>query len=151
MVLMFIGCAPASMGGGITTGTFSVIGLMLSSYARNRNRVQAFGRYISPNTVRRAGAVLAISVGLVMLITFLILLTHPGMRVDMALFEVVSAFATCGLSLGVTGELNQFGRVLIALMMFWGRLGALTIVIAVSQVNPTPQLVSYPEESILIG
>ncbi len=151
LVLMFIGCAPASMGGGITTGTFSVIGLMLSGYARNHDYTQAFGRRISANTVRRAGAVLAISVGLVMLSTFLILLTHPTLRLDMALFEVVSAFATCGLSLGVTGELNEFGRLIIALMMFWGRLGALTIVIAVSQVHPTPQLVSYPEESILIG
>jgi trk system potassium uptake protein len=151
MVLMFIGCAPASMGGGITTGTFSVIGLMLLSYARNKDHVEAFNRRISANTVRRAGAVLAISVGLVMLATFLILLTHPHLEVGETLFEVISAFATCGLTLGMTGELNEFGRVIIALMIFWGRLGALTIVIAVSQVSKSTQLVSYPEEPILIG
>jgi trk system potassium uptake protein TrkH len=63
---------------------------------------------------------------------------------------VISAFATCGLSTGFTGELNWFGQLIIVLVMFWGRLGALTIVLALAQQQPRP-LVTYPEESILIG
>lgn len=150
MVLMFIGCAPASMGGGITTGTFSVLGLALNSYARGQNDVVVAKKTVSANTVRRASAVLTISVGLVMLATFLILLTHE-LELSTVLFEVISAFATCGLSLGITGELNQFGRVVIAIMMFWGRLGALTIVMAAAQQQFGHQLVQYPEDQILIG
>lgn len=150
MVLMFIGCAPASMGGGITTGTFSVLGLALNSYVRGQNDVVVAKKTVSVNTVRRASAVLTISVGLVMLATFLILLTHD-LELSAVLFEVISAFATCGLSLGITGELNQFGLIVIATMMFWGRLGALTIVMAAAQQQIGHQLIQYPEDQILIG
>jgi trk system potassium uptake protein TrkH len=66
------------------------------------------------------------------------------------LFEVVSAFATCGLSLAFTSDLNLFGQVVIMLVMFWGRLGALTIVVALAQPR-RPSKVFYPEEQILIG
>jgi trk system potassium uptake protein TrkH len=69
---------------------------------------------------------------------------------DVALFEVVSAFATCGLTLDFTGRLNLFGELVIILMMFWGRLGALTIIVAIAQQQPV-RLVEYPEEQILIG
>ena len=150
MVLMFIGCAPASMGGGITTGTFSVLGLALWNYAKGQTTVQVARRSISVMTVRRASAVLTVSVGLVMLSTFLILLTND-LPLGAVLFEVISAFATCGLSLGLTGQINPFGLVVLCIVMAWGRLGALTIVVAVAQ-NPNPvQLVQYPEEQILIG
>ncbi len=151
MVLMFIGSAPASMGGGITTGTFAVLGITLYNYMRGREAIQFWKREISYATVRRAGSVLTISVGLVMLATFLILATHPEMAVGPVLFEVVSAFATCGLSLGLTGALSNFGQIVIALVMIWGRLGALTIVIAVAQTSRAPQLLRYPEEQLLIG
>ncbi len=150
MVLMFIGSAPASMGGGITTGTFVVLILAVASYARGLPAARV-GRYaIAANTVRRAGAVLTISIGVVVLATWLLLLTHD-FTLNTALFEVISAFATCGLSLGITPELNVFGRIVIMLMMFWGRLGALTIVIALTQQNDPARLVEYPETTILIG
>jgi trk system potassium uptake protein TrkH len=68
-----------------------------------------------------------------------------------ALFEIVSAFATCGLSLGITGSLNGFGLLLIMFMMFWGRLGALTLVVALLQRQSPEQLLEYPEEPVLIG
>lgn len=149
MGLMFIGSAPASMGGGITTGTFVVLTLALINYARGRQQVRFQKRAIGAGTVRRAAAVLTISLGLVFLTSWLILLTHDT-AVNTALFEVISAFATCGLSLGLTGELNWFGRLLIMLMMFWGRLGALTIVVAILQRGQATQLVHYPEETVLI-
>jgi len=65
------------------------------------------------------------------------------------LFEVVSAFATCGLSLGFTSSLSVFGQIMICLVMFWGRLGAITIIVALAQLAP-PRLIAFPEEQILI-
>ncbi len=150
MALMFIGCAPASMGGGITTGTFGVLGLAFWSSVQGRSAVRFRRRSVSNETIRRAAAVLSISLVLVFVATWLILLTHEIQFSD-ALFEVVSALATCGLSMGVTGELNIFGRFIIILMMFWGRLGALTIAVALLQPRSEKQLVEYPEATLLIG
>lgn len=150
IALMFIGCAPASMGGGITTGTFAVLILALASYARGLPTAHVGHFAIATNTVRRAAAVLTIGLGVVILATWLLLMTH-NFSLHAALFEVISAFATCGLSLGVTEELNTFGRIIIMLMMFWGRLGALTIVVALTRHDDRTRLVTYPETTILIG
>jgi trk system potassium uptake protein len=150
MMLMFVGCAPASLGGGITTGTFGVLGLVFWNSVHGRSVVRFRKRSVSPETIGRAAAVLSISLILVFVATWLILFTHD-MPFSDALFEVVSALATCGLSLGVTGDLNTFGRVIIILMMFWGRLGALTIAVALLQTRPEKQLVQYPEATLLIG
>lgn len=150
MLLMFVGCAPASLGGGITTGTFGVLGLVFWNTVRGRNVVRFGRRTVSTETIHRAAAVLSISLFLVFLTTWLLLFTH-NFTFSAALFEVVSALATCGLSLGITGELSLFGRLLIILMMFWGRLGALTIAVALLQIRPEKELVQYPEARLLIG
>jgi trk system potassium uptake protein TrkH len=150
MTLMFIGCPPASMGGGITTGTFAVMAISLWSFARGLPAAQFGGRSLAVGTVRKAAAVLTVSLLLVLLSTWLILMTHD-VPIHVATFEVISAFATCGLSLGFTGELNFFGQLVIIVVMFWGRLGALTIVIALAQQQGKPQPLVFPEEQILIG
>ncbi|MFN8473308.1 MAG: potassium transporter TrkG [Anaerolineae bacterium] len=149
MALMFIGSAPASMGGGITTGTFAVLGIALWSYARGLPDVQVAGRQLTSVAVRRAAAVLSISLAVVVVATWLILVTNKA-PLNVALFEVVSAFATAGLSLSFTSELNRVGLGIIMLMMFWGRLGAITIVAAIAY-RARLQLVSYPEEPVLLG
>jgi trk system potassium uptake protein TrkH len=149
--LMFIGCPPASMGGGVTTGTFAVLSISLWSFARGQPVAQVGGRSLGLGATRKAAAVLTVSLFVVLLATWLILMTHPRATLDQVTFEVVSAFATCGLSLNFTNQLNGFGRVIIMLMMFWGRLGALTIVIALAQQQGRPQPLQYPEEQILIG
>jgi trk system potassium uptake protein TrkH len=150
IALMFIGSGPASMGGGITTGTFAVLTVVMVSYLRGRKQPVIFHRTISAGTVNRATAVLMVSIGIVGLATWLLLLTHP-FQLNLALFEVVSAYATVGLTLGVTPELNDFGRLLIAFVMFWGRLGAMTIMIVLLQRRVNSQLISYPEETLLVG
>jgi trk system potassium uptake protein TrkH len=149
IAMMFIGAAPASMGGGITTGTFAVLMLTLLGYARGLPTPEISGRSISPDPVRKAGAVVTISLFLVMFAAWLILMTHDT-PLNLALFEVVSAFATCGLSLGLTSDLNSFGQGLMIIIMFWGRLGALTIVATLAQ-QRAARRVEYPEEQILIG
>jgi trk system potassium uptake protein TrkH len=148
--LMFIGCPSASMGGGITTGTFAVLAVSLWSYARGLPGPQFAGRSLGQGTVRKAAAVLTVGGLIVGISTWLLMLTHDA-PFAWILFEVVSAFATTGLSLGLTAELNLFGQLLIAAIMFWGRLGALTIIIAIAGRSSSEQLISYPEEQILIG
>lgn len=151
MALMFIGSAPASMGGGITTGTFAVLALALWGYARGQPAATVGGRTIAAMTVRKAAAVLTLSLFVIVTATWLILLTHPTATLDAAVFEVVSAFATCGLTLAFTSELNLFGQLVIVLVMFWGRLGALTVVAALAQLPQRKTLIEYPEEPLLIG
>lgn len=147
--LMFIGTAPASMGGGITTGTLVVLLLALWAFARGREAPHVFGRRLGVGTVRRASAVLTISLFLTIFVTWFLLFTHPGSSLDRVLFEVISAFATCGLSLNYTSNLSVLGQVVISLVMFWGRLGALTIIFALAQLT-VRQPIEYPEEQILI-
>jgi trk system potassium uptake protein len=150
MVLMFIGSAPASMGGGITTGTFSVLMVAVWSFTRGYERVQAGERTISMAMLWRAVTVLVISLGVVLIATWLLLLSQ-NLDFSPALFEVVSAFSTTGLSVGVTGQLDTIGRLLIIAMMFWGRLGAITIMIALLKRGTRERLKQYPEEIVLVG
>jgi trk system potassium uptake protein TrkH len=150
MCLMFIGSAPASMGGGITTGSFSVLTLAMWSFARNYGTVRVGQRSISGSTVWRAIAVLVISLGVVMVAAWLLLLTQD-VTFSAGLFEVISAFSTTGLSLGVTAQLDTFGRLLIIATMFWGRLGAITIMLALLKHSLRQRLVKYPEETVLVG
>lgn len=149
LALMFIGGAPASMGGGITTGTAAVLLIALWSFVQGKPTAQIGGWSIETGTVRRAAAVLTVSLLLVLLATWLILITHTT-TLDAAVFEVVSAFATTGLSLAFTAELNVFGQIVIMVMMFWGRLGALTLVVALAQQRRAAR-VQYPEAPVLIG
>ncbi len=149
MMLMFIGCAPVSMGGGITTGTFTVLILGSFSYIRNHKQIIIMDRSLAEFSMRRAAAVLTVSLGVVGLATWLILMTHPA-TLDQALFEVISAFATCGLTLSFTGQLNGFGQFVIMLVMFWGRLGPLTLLATLGRSTRTTHL-TYPQEDVFLG
>jgi trk system potassium uptake protein TrkH len=147
--LMFVGTAPASMGGGITTGTLIVLTLAMWSYTRRLRSVQISKRQIPADAVRRASAVLLVALLVVTGATWLILLEQPA-PLDDVVFEVVSAFSTTGLSLNYTTQLTSFGLLIIMLCMLWGRLGALTVVAALSEQRP-PERVEYPEERLLLG
>jgi trk system potassium uptake protein TrkH len=147
--LMFIGSAPASMGGGITTGTLIVLSLAMWSYARRLRSVQVRKRTIPVDSVRRASAVLLIALLVISGATWLILFEHPAPLVDVV-FEVVSAFSTTGLTLNYTAQMTSFGLAVIMVCMLWGRLGALTVVAALGAQVP-PERVEYPEERLLLG
>jgi trk system potassium uptake protein TrkH len=150
IALMFIGTAPASTGGGITTGTFVVLLLAVISYARGLDKIRV-GKHSLPSTLLlRAIVVFVISLSLVILATWLLLLSNP-FSLEQSLFEVISAYSTTGLSLGITGGLNTIGRWIIMISMFAGRLGAITIMISLLGRDKGKRLIEYPEESILIG
>jgi len=150
VALMFIGTAPASTGGGITTGTFAVLWLAVISYARGLDKIRV-GKHTLPGALlMRSMVVFVVSFNLVVLATWLILLTNP-FSLDQVLFEVVSAYSTTGLSLGITAGLNTVGRLIIIFTMFAGRLGAITIMISLLGRDRGKKLIDYPEESILVG
>jgi Trk-type K+ transport system membrane component len=96
---------------------------------RRNSTVRVGQRTISGSTVWRAITVLAISLGVVVAVSWLLLLSQD-VSFSAEIFEVVSAFSTTGLSLGITGQLDTFGRLLIIATMFWGRLGAVTTMLA---------------------
>ena len=150
LIWMFIGGAPASMAGGVTSSTVGV--LLISALATAKggnNQAVAFGRSVPRETLNKAVAIMTVSTLLVAVVTIVLSLLNQGDIFALG-FEVVSAFANAGYSLGFTAKLNSWGQALIAFTMFWGRLGPLTIVIALAQ-HERPTLVQYPEESVILG
>lgn len=149
MVFMFIGGAPASMGGGIGLTTVAVVMVTLWNNVQGHPDVRIMGRTLPLETIQKAAAIVTVSVGLVLTVTLSILMFDGGQIVPV-MFEVISAFSNTGYSLGITSHLNQISRGLIIFTMFWGRLGPLTLVVALAQRTRRTQ-VYYPEEKIIIG
>jgi trk system potassium uptake protein TrkH len=148
MVLMFIGAAPGSTGGGVKVTTFAVLYAVVSAVLSGRESVQLRGRRIDPTTVLRAMALICLSLGAVAVVSFVLMLTQ-NISADVLLFEAVSAFGTVGLSLGVTPELTGVGKLSIACLMFIGRVGPLTFLVMIR-----PRRVSaidYPQANVMIG
>jgi trk system potassium uptake protein TrkH len=149
LIWMFIGGAPASMAGGVSSSTVGVLLIAVIATAKGRNAAVGFGRTLPGETIAKAVAIMTVSTILVTLMTLTIALMRGG-SIFAEGFEVVSAFANAGYSLGITADLSNIERFLIAFTMFWGRLGPLTIVIALAE-SAQPALVSYPEEPVILG
>jgi trk system potassium uptake protein TrkH len=149
LVWMFIGGAPASMAGGAGISTVAVVLVTLASSVRGHSTARTFGRTLPMETIFKAVAIMTLSTALVTLVTLILALLHEGDIFPLA-FEVISAFSNTGYSLGMTGSLSQFGRALLIFTMFWGRLGPLTLVVALAQ-RDRQSLIYYPEERIIIG
>jgi trk system potassium uptake protein TrkH len=148
-VWMFIGGAPASMGGGVGISTIAVVLVTLASTVRGHNKARIFERTIPVETIFKAIAVLAVSAILVVLITVMAMLFGQGQLFPIA-FEVVSAFSNTGYSLDVTSDISWIEQLLLIFTMFWGRLGPLTLIVALAQ-RRRQSLIDYPEEKIIIG
>ncbi|OPJ55182.1 TrkH family potassium uptake protein [Alkalithermobacter paradoxus] len=149
MILMFIGGSPASTAGGIKTATIAVLVFAVLALIKGREDVEAFKRRISYTAVNKALAVLAIGLSLVIFVTMGLSLTHQFDFMDI-FFEAISAFGTVGLSLGITSDLSNIGKVFIIFSMFAGRVGALTILLALA-VRQKKSVIRYPEDKILVG
>lgn len=149
MLWMFIGGSPASMAGGVSTSAVAVLLFAVIATARGHDKPMAFKRTIPAETIAKAVAIMTVSTLLVVAITMFLSLSHEG-EIFTVGFEVVSAFSNTGYSLDFTSRLDGFGRFLIAFTMFWGRLGPLTVVIALAQ-RQQPNFVRYPEEPIILG
>jgi len=147
--LMFIGGSPASAAGGIKTVCLAVLLLGVWSTLHGRSQVEVHGRTISDLTVRRAAVVAVVMMSLVSTVTLLLCFTE-NVSIREALFEAASACGTVGLSTGLTPELSVPGRIVIILAMFTGRLGPLTVLIALAGKVSTSRY-SYPPEEVAIG
>ncbi len=148
IVLMFIGASPGSTGGGIKTSTFFVLLQGIKSAATNKSE-KAFHYAIPKDAFRKAAVILLLALGVVTVSTFLFLVLEPSVRLMDALFEMVSAFGTVGLSTGITGTLGVPAKLLSVLMMYIGRLGPLTV--ASLWYFSKGERVSYPEGNLAIG
>lgn len=149
MALMFIGASSGSTGGGIKVTTFAIIIFAFWTVVTNRNDVNIFKRRISWELVNKSLSIVVAALFFIFLIFFLLTFTENA---DMSkiLFETISAFATVGLSANFTPDLSPFGRILITIMMFIGRLGPLTMAFALLNTKKEAK-VRYAEEKILIG
>ena len=148
-VLMFIGAAPTSTAGGVKVTTIAIVALIIWSQLRGRTGVTLFWREVPQPVVLRALTLFALAI-LLVLVGTVTLMVSDGLRLMLALFEVTSAFGTVGLSLNVTPELSTFGKVLISAIMFLGRVGPVTLVVALAS-RQSPQHYALPKEDVAIG
>jgi trk system potassium uptake protein TrkH len=156
ILLMFIGASPGSTGGGIKTCTFGVLLATLYSMIKNRDRVSVFKRTIPKEVVRKSLVVLFLALGWIFAAVILLaaveqrnaaLLDNFFLR---ALFEITSAFGTVGLSTGITSTLSAAGKLIVIFTMFAGRIGPLTLALAIALQHERVAY-TYPEEKIMIG
>ncbi|MCE6992506.1 TrkH family potassium uptake protein [Dyadobacter sp. CY323] len=137
-LLMWIGAAPGSTGGGIKVTTFALATLNILTLARGKDSIEVFGRRISEESVSRALGIISLSLIFLGAAIFMLSITDPDKNLLSLAFETFSAYSTTGLSLGVTPELSQAGRLVIILTMFVGRVGSLTLLVAfVKKAKPT--------------
>lgn len=152
ILLMFVGASPGSTGGGIKTTTFAILIQSVKATLTNNNRVEMFERTLPNVLVVRSIAIVIISLLTVSVALLVMMRLETGKDFLSLMFETVSAFATAGLSLGITAQLTTIGKVMISLVMFIGRVGPLTLVLAVGQnAEVAANRVRYPESKILIG
>ena len=175
LILMFIGASPGSTGGGLITTTFGIIMFYVMVVLRNEKDLVISNRRVPWEVLHRAMAMLIISLIYITVVVFLILMTNEmtsikdmaeailqgsvqggavvhtsNLTLDKVIFEVMSAFATVGVSQGITADLNVFGRILLILTMLIGRVGPLTFMLAFSE-KIKVRSYKYPQENILIG
>lgn len=148
IMMMFIGASPGSVGGGIKTTTVGTVLLAIGAIVRGKKEVVLFEREIDPRSVTKAFTVVVMA-GILVAASTLTLMLIEGLPMLPVLFEVVSAMATVGLSMGITSEMSGFGQILIGLLMFVGRIGILSVIIVLA--GKEKRRLHYMKEDILIG
>ncbi|MPZ31052.1 MAG: TrkH family potassium uptake protein [Rhodospirillales bacterium] len=147
--LMLIGGGSAGTAGGIKVTTFFLLGFVVWAEIRGQNDATAFNRRIGTHVQRQALTVVLLAVGMITA-GVLILLSVTSFPLQDVVFEVVSAFATVGLSTGITGELPAAGQLVIIVLMFVGRVGTITLASALA-LQERYVLYRYPEERPIVG
>jgi len=155
IILMTIGASPGSTGGGIKTTTIALVVLFIIMTIRGRDEISVFKRSISNKSAARAITIVFIYIMVILACTVLLSFEtmSEGSQITGSdlLFEVVSGIATVGLSVGITPMLGTLSKITIMLIMFAGRLGPLTIALALTRVHPEENKIRYPEGRLMIG
>jgi trk system potassium uptake protein TrkH len=151
LILMFVGASPGSTGGGVKTTAFAVLFITVYSIMRSSRDVMIFKRKIPMETIKRVLALISISLT-VLISSFLILIfvKPAAISTKEIIFEAVSAFGTVGLSMGITSSLNVISKFVIITLMFFGRVGPLTIIFALSKKTFSSDI-QYPKAKLGIG
>ena len=149
IILMFVGASPASTGGGIKTSTTAVLMLAIWALVRGRSDAECFGRRIPKDIIYKAFSVMFIAFMLVVVVTMALTITEHFSFISI-LFEVTSAFGTVGLTTGITPTLSTAGKVWLILTMFAGRVGPVTLALAIAMRSRKAQI-QYPDGKIIIG
>ena len=150
IILMFIGGSPGSTAGGIKTTTIGILIVTIVCVIRGREDAEVFKKRFSKDLVYKAFTLIFIGVSLVIVVTMLLSYTEKGASFIALFYETVSAFGTAGLTLGLTSELSNIGKLLIIFMMYLGRVGPLTVVLSITR-KKINSGIKYPEGKILIG
>ncbi|MGO4496614.1 TrkH family potassium uptake protein [Paenibacillus sp. 2RAB27] len=149
IILMFIGASPGSTGGGIKTTTFTILISAIITMVRGKEDIVIYRYRLAKDRILKAITLSMMALFLVIIVTMILSTTQDSSFIKI-LFEVTSAFGTVGLSMGLTPELTTFGKVLICITMFAGRLGTITLAYAL-QPKQEKELFRYPEGKITIG
>jgi trk system potassium uptake protein TrkH len=150
IMLMFIGGSPVGTAGGMKTVTIAV--LVCSAFATIRNKKDAtlFGRRISEESIRKAVAVVVMFLTICATSTILLMATSDASALDIV-YETVSATATVGLTRNLTATLNVIGKITIIVTMYFGRVGPISLAVALGSKNESQNVISEPTEDISIG
>jgi trk system potassium uptake protein TrkH len=150
IILMIIGGSPVGTAGGMKTVTIAV--LLCSAFAtiRNKNSATLFGRRISEESVKKAVAVTVTFLTICSVSTVLLMATSNATALD-SIYETVSATATVGLSRNLTATLNKLGKLIIIVTMYFGRVGPISLAVALGSKNKSQNVISEPTEDISIG
>lgn len=154
MILMFIGGTPGSTAGGIKTTTFGILMFQSIAQIRGRQDVEFSHRRFNQENISRALLLIFLASIVITIATLILTQTEKipnGFGLEYVLFEVLSAFGTVGLSLGLTPHLTVIGKLVIMLLMFIGRVGIFTSLYALSKRQAKVNMIRYPAENILIG
>lgn len=148
VTLMWIGASPGSTGGGVKVTTVALAIMNIIALARGKESIELYKRRIAVESVNKAFAILVLSILTITLSFILMNFAEPQQQMKALLFEVVSAYTTCGLSLGITPSLTATGKIILAATMFIGRVGTLTLLVAFIK-NTRNKSYIYPTEKIL--
>ena len=150
IALMFVGASPGSTGGGAKTTTIRILLASTLAALQGKEEVNCYQRQIPTARVLKALAVVVASAISIVIITTCISVTDPDLTFISILFESVSAFATVGLSTGITADLSTLGQLFIIVTMYIGRVGILLLMSALLG-DPSPSAIHFPEEDLLTG
>lgn len=152
IILMFIGGSPGSTAGGIKTTAAGVLILTVITVLKGRQDPEAFGRRITKDSIYKAFAVVVLGMTIVLVTTIWMSFTEASAltSLEALIFEATSAFATVGLTEGITPGITSSSKAALILAMYFGRVGPITVLLALSRRQP-PMQIKYPEGRILIG
>jgi Trk-type K+ transport system membrane component len=150
ILLMWIGASPQSTGGGIKTSTFAIATLNILSLAKGKSRIELFRREIADISVKRAFAIISLSLIVIGIAILLLTALEPEVSLMELAFEVFSAYSTVGLSLGITADLSSASKFVLIVVMFVGRISMLSFVIAVFK-KVKHNNYKYPTEEITMN